>query len=88
MSVRKLLFLKNTGFLLSAREKILNNFKSKIFSTKNLESKPEPTVFDIPKHTKLTNFGKKITRDESNINNVIFNEYFKYQNPSNLLKDL
>ena len=34
-------FLKNVGLLLSAREKILNNSKSKIFSTKNIEPQPE-----------------------------------------------
>ena len=31
---------------------------------------------------------RKIIRDESNINNEILFEYFKYQNPSYLLKDL
>ena len=50
MSVEKRSFLKNTGLLLSAREKIC--FKSKIFPTKNPEPKPEPTVFDTSKSTK------------------------------------
>ena len=83
MLVEKKSFLKNTGLLLSAREKIVNNFKSKLFPTRNLE--PEPAVFDVPKLTKklkLTDIWKKIIRDEANINTVIFTEHFKYQNPS------
>ena len=55
-------FLKNAGFFASAGEKNLNNFKSKIFPTKNSgkistpkpapKSEPEPTVFATPKPTK------------------------------------
>ena len=42
-----------TSFL-SARENILNNFKSKTFPTKNPHKlpTPEPTVFDTPKPIK------------------------------------
>ena len=48
-------FLNNWGLFLSAREKILNNFKRKIFPITNLDKilAPEPTsystVFDAPK---------------------------------------
>ena len=40
MSIKKISSLKNAGLLVSAREKIFNNFKNKIFLTKNLESDP------------------------------------------------
>ena len=56
MPFEKRPFLKNTGLLIIARDKILNNFKSKIFPTKYLESEPEPAVFHIPKQTKLIYF--------------------------------
>ena len=54
LPVEKRSFLQNAGLFLSAREKILNNFKSKIFPTKNPEKilAPEPTVFDTLKPTK------------------------------------
>ena len=50
--VEKKVFSKDTGLFPSAKEKILNNFKSEIFPTKNpakiltSEQAPEPTVFD------------------------------------------
>ena len=59
MSVEKRSFLKNVGLLLSAREKILHNFKSKIFPTKNLESEPESDLESTNK-SKPTNFWKKL----------------------------
>ena len=34
------------------------------------------------------NFTNRIVNDEKNINTEIFNEYFKYQNPSFLIKDI
>ena len=37
MPVEKRAFLKNIGLLLSARVKVLNNFKSKKIISKNLE---------------------------------------------------
>ena len=54
--VEKRYFLDDVGLLISAREKILNNFKDKIFPTKNPEPElqPKPTVFDTPKSTKKT----------------------------------
>ena len=56
--VKKRCFLKNAEVFLSVREKILNNFKTKIFSIKNsnqiptLEPALEPAVFDTPNPTK------------------------------------
>ena len=47
-------FLNKIRLFLSAREKILNNFKSKKFPIKNLdeistpEPKSDPTTFDTP----------------------------------------
>ena len=56
LPVGKRSFLKNAGLFLRAREKILNNFKSKIFPTKNPEKilapKPAP---DTLKPTKDQN---------------------------------
>ena len=59
MSLEKRTLLKSLGLLLSAREKILNNFKSKIFPTKNIEPQPE-TDFDPTKQSRLTDFWKKV----------------------------
>ena len=36
----------------------------------------------------LNKLNLQLSGDESNINNEILNEYFRYQSPSNLLKDL
>ena len=47
--VEKRSFRQNAGLFISARQKIINNFKGKIFVIKNpepkLESEPEPAVF-------------------------------------------
>ena len=54
-------FLKNARLFLSAREKILNNFKNKIFPIKNSDKilTPEPQLnqhaFARPKPTKKAN---------------------------------
>ena len=83
MPVEKRSFLKNTRFLFRAREKILNNFRGKIFPTKNLdktatpEPEPEPAVFATPKPIKeRTNKSTcklyedyKFVNDCTNINN-------------------
>ena len=51
-TVEKRSFLNNIGLFLSAREKILNNFRIKIFSTKNTipapKQAPEPTPETVP----------------------------------------
>ena len=56
LPVGKRSFLNNAGLFLRAREKILNNFKSKIFPTKNPETilAPEPAP-DTLKPTKDQN---------------------------------
>ena len=90
--VKKRCFFKNAESFLSVREKILNNFKSKIFSIKNSNQIPtldpalEPAVFDTPNPTKRQInksslkisefFLNKIANDKTNINTGIFNEYF------------
>ena len=40
-SSKKDLFLKNAVLVIRAREKILNNFKGKTFTTKNAEPAPD-----------------------------------------------
>ena len=77
MSVEKICFLKNAVLLLNGREKILNNFKSNIFRTKNHESEPELEPKSGPISAKLKNLSKKNTRDERNINTEIFSKCFK-----------
>ena len=62
ITVRKRSFLNNTRLFLSAREKSINIFKSKILPIKNLDKIPasettpeptsDPTEFDRPKPTK------------------------------------
>ena len=66
VTVEKSPFLRNAVLFISARQKILNNFKGKIFPTRNPEPapKPESTVFATPKSTArqkiLNNFKGKI----------------------------
>ena len=100
--------------LFSAREKVLNSFKSRFFPIKNLdkipsrdpgtepatesevatEPAPKPATETTPtKHKKSKlklqqNFINEIIADEKDINNGIFSNYFKYQKPSFLVKDL
>ena len=54
--IEKIYFLTNAALLLCAREKVLDNFKIKVFPTKTLESEPEPerqlAVFATPKPKK------------------------------------
>ena len=52
MPNEKICFLKNARLIISAREKNHNNFKSKIFLTKNLEPKPGQTVYATSKQKK------------------------------------
>ena len=61
MSVQKRSFLNNAGIFTNARETVLNHFKSKIYSAKNLNKlwapeptpkrTPDPTVIDTPEPT-------------------------------------
>ena len=91
ISLQKKSFLNNLDLFLSTREKILNNFKSKIFPIKNLgknpttEPTPESMVFDIKLRE---NFINKIENDEKNRNNEIFRKYFGCMNPSFLANNL
>ena len=95
MLVKKIRFIKKEGLLVSAREKIINTFKEKMLLTKypkpEPEQKSELTVFATPKPTKerakkygrqYKDYFNKIAHDERNINIEIFNEYFKYYNPT------
>ena len=108
------LFLNNLDLLFSAREKVLNSFKSRFFPIKNLDKIPsrdpgtepatesevatepalKPATETTPtKHKKSKlklqqNFINEIIADEKDINNGIFSNYFKYQKPSFLVKDL
>ena len=54
--IEKIYFLTNVALLLCPREKVLDNFKIKVFPTKTLESEPEPehqlAVFATPKQKK------------------------------------
>ena len=45
-SIEKEFFLNNTRLFFSAREKVINNFKSRLFPVKKVEKLPtcEPTV--------------------------------------------
>ena len=56
--IEKRSFINNVGLFLSAREKMLNHFKNKIFPIKNLDKIPTPkstlvpTVFHAPAPTR------------------------------------
>ena len=88
MSFERISFLKNARLLLSARENTFNNFKSKIFSTESLESERKSESKAKPKTIKLLDFLEKIIGHEINTNTEIFIKYFKFQNPTTLLKEL
>ena len=87
-------FLINLGLLFSARGKVLNNSKSRLFPKKNLHRIPtcEPTPeVAIKPTTGLTKhkskwlqqeFINEMKANEKDINDEIFWNYFKYQNPS------
>ena len=101
--VKKKLFISNTGLFFTAREKVLNNFKNRLFPIRDLEPEPEPESEPKtePKHRKSSlksslkssiksreEFLNEIVNKEKIINEEIFSNYFKYQNPSSLAKDL
>ena len=90
--------LKN---LFSASVKVLNNFKSRLFPTKNLDKfqTREPEI-ELTKATKTKTkrkifslklreeFLNEIKNEDKNINQQIFRGYFNDQSPSFLVKDL
>ena len=89
-TTEKNFFFNNLGLLFSARERFLNNFKSRLFATKNLdkiqiraltsEVATEPTKNKKSKLKLQEEFMNEIITDEKDINNEIFLNYFKYQN--------
>ena len=92
--MQKRSFLNNLGLSFSAREKVLNSFKSRLFPTKKLYKipTPEPTAEPTPevateatptKHKKSKlklqqKFMNGIVVHEKDINNEIFLNYIKY----------
>ena len=90
--------LKN---LFSASVKVLNNFKTRLFPTKNLDKfqTREPEI-ELTKATKTKTkrkifslklreeFLNEIKNEDKNINQQIFRGYFNDQSPSFLVKDL
>ena len=92
--MKKHFFLNNLGLFFSAREKLLNNFKSSLFSPKNigkiltreptLELAPappsEPTKHKKSKLQLQREYIYKIIADEKDIHDQMFWNYFKYHN--------
>ena len=97
-------FLHNFGLLFSTKEKVLNSFKSRLFPIKNVVKIPtrkptpepatEPEVAREPTKATKAKIKRKISslklHEEllKNINKQIFKEYFGYESPSFLVKDL
>ena len=91
-TIEKEFFLNNLSLLFSAREKALNNFKSRLSPKKNLykiitrEPTHEPTpelATELNKHKKFTSkFQQEFMNEE-----YTYFQYFRYQNPSFLAKD-
>ena len=81
-------FFNNLGLLFSAREKLLNNFKSRLFPIKNLDkistSEPTPELEIEPTKQKESElkfqqeFMNEVIDDEKDINDEIFWNCFKY----------
>ena len=102
--LKKKAFLNNLRLLFSTREKVLNSFKSRLFPIKHLdkirtlEPTPEkaaksaaeetPTKHRTSKLKLQQEFMNEIIADKKDINNGILLNYFKYQNPLFLVKDL
>ena len=84
-SSEKISFLKNVKLLLKAREDVLNSFKSSLFPIMS-----HTTPYATPRETSINEdyFINEIINDEKSISSEIFNEYFRYQNPSFLANDL
>ena len=89
-------FLNNLELLFSARAKVLNSFKSRLFPIKYLDKIPtrepaaEPAADKTPAKSKRSKSKLQLEfiANEKDINDEIFWDYFKYQNPSFLAKDL
>ena len=97
-------FLNNLGLLFRVGGNVLNSFKSQLFSIKKLhkiqttepDAEPTPEVAKEPTPTKHKKSKLKLQQESMNIiiadekdkNVGIFLNYFKYQNPSSLVKDL
>ena len=90
--------MKDIRTIFSARDEVLNNFKSRLFPVKKLdkisaceptpELAPEPTKHNKSKLKLQQKFMNEIIADKKDINDEIFWNYFKYQNRSFLAKDL
>ena len=81
--------LKSAKKLLPAREKIINlfekrtfPFKGNVFKTKEEDSPKKPTEADMKK------FNELIIKKETDMNREFFQEYFKFQMPTIMLKTL
>ena len=88
-------FLNNLGILFTAREIVLNSFKSNLFPTRNLDEiltqvpVTEPEVATKPtKVQNNNNFETKLKTKKKNINQQLFRDYFLYQTPSYLTRVL
>ena len=101
-TIEREFFKNNLGLLFSAKEKVLNKFKSRLFPIKNFDKIPicestpevatepatEPINYKKSKLKLQQEFMNEVIANEKDINYEIFWNYFKYQNPSFLEKDL
>ena len=84
--LEKKTFLNNIGLLFTAREKVLNSFKRRLFPIKNLEkiatreAAAEPDTDKTPtKHKKSKlKLQLEFIASKKDINDEIFWDYFKY----------
>ena len=98
MEITKKFFLTNLELLFSARENVLNKLGSRLFPTKKLDKIPtreltpelatEPTKHKKSKLKLQQELMDEIMADKKDKNDEIFWNYFKYQNPTLLEKDL
>ena len=91
-SVEKRSFLNNIGLFIGRKEKVLKNFKSRIFPIKNIDEIAAPETGLAPKPTirkaSSKKFEDKIQIDKNKINDETFWNYFKHQSLSFLAKEL
>ena len=90
--VEKRSFLNNIGLFIGRKEKVLKNFKSRIFPIKNIDEIAAPETGLAPKPTirkaSSKKFEDKIQIDKNKINDETFWNYFKHQSLSFLAKEL